>query len=157
MGFSSHRRRARDTILGVALLYMIYVSSAVRLFSTAELAELLKKSREKNTAAGVTGILLYRDGNFMQVLEGEEKAVRATYARILRDPRHHGAFVLKEGRTEERQFPDSSMAFRDCDSPEVKALPGYSAFLDTPLTRAEFEHDHTFVQRLLLTFKQTMR
>lgn len=63
---------------------LVYVSSAVVPFSKAELLSLLTKSRENNSKVGLTGLLIYKDGSFMQVLEGEETAVLATHERIAR-------------------------------------------------------------------------
>lgn len=135
---------------------LLYVSSAVRPFSGSDLEELLATSRDNNARVGITGMLLYKDGNFMQVLEGEEGAVRDLYDKIGDDPRHRGEIVLREGFTEERQFPGWSMGFRDLESPGARAIPGYSGFLNTPLTGREFSGDPTRAQRLLLTFKKTM-
>ena len=138
---------------------IVYVSSAAVHFAKPDLYALLAKSRTNNTRAGVTGMLLYRDGNFMQVLEGEEGAVRAVYERIERDPRHHGSMVLLRGETPGRHFPDWSMGFRDLSSPEERAAAagGFSDLLNTPLTGAEFATDPSRAQRLLLSFKANMR
>ncbi|HKH09805.1 MAG TPA: BLUF domain-containing protein [Rubrobacter sp.] len=138
------------------MFFLVYVSSAVRPFSRPELEDLLATSRDNNARAGVTGMLLYKDGNFMQVIEGEEEAVRALYDKIGNDPRHRGEITLRQDFTEGRQFPDWSMGFRDLQSPEARAIPGYSEFLNTPLTGQEFSGDPTRAQKLLLTFKKTM-
>ncbi len=138
------------------MFYLVYVSSATRPFSGEDLRALLETCRKNNAELGITGMLLYKDGNFMQVLEGDEEAVRGLYARIAADPRHGGEMILQQGFTEGRQFPDWSMGFRDLDSPEVRAEPGYSEFLNTPLTGQEFSGDPSRAQKLLLTFKRTM-
>lgn len=135
---------------------LTYVSSAVRPFSEAELAELLAHSRRNNAELDVTGMLLYKDGNFMQVLEGEEDAVRGLYARISDDPRHTGDIVIRKAATDFRDFPDWTMAFRNLDLPETRSTPGYSDFLDAPLTGKEFSGDPSRSQKLLLTFKRNM-
>lgn len=69
------------------MIYLVYVSSAVKLFSSAELQQLLRGARENNSSRDITGMLLYKDGNFMQVLEGEKEPVLALRDRISRDPR----------------------------------------------------------------------
>ncbi|MEO8075346.1 MAG: BLUF domain-containing protein [Acidobacteriota bacterium] len=138
------------------MYFLVYVSSAVRLFSSSELAAILAQSRENNSKLGISGMLLYKGGNLMQVLEGEEAAVRTLYAKIARDPRHTGLLILLDGALSVRQFPDWSMAFRDLNAPEVLSTPGYSEFLNTPLTQAEFSSDPTRCQRLLTTFKKSM-
>lgn len=120
------------------MFYLVYVSSAVRNFSRVELVALLAKSRENNARRGITGMLLYKDGNFMQALEGEETAVRALYATICADPRHKGWMVIDEGCEEARQFGDWSMGFRDLNDPDMRAIPGFVPFLNTALDAQAF-------------------
>jgi Sensors of blue-light using FAD len=138
------------------MYFLVYVSSAVQPFSPAELTDLLTKSRVNNTRLGITGMLLYKDGNFMQVLEGEELVIRSLHTHIACDPRHRGLITLLQGSRTERQFPDWSMGFRDLNASEVRSTPGYSEFLNTALTGNEFTTDPTRCQKLLLTFKQKM-
>lgn len=139
------------------MLYsLVYVSSTVTPFSSAELVALLDQSRANNTRLGISGMLLYKDGNTMQLLEGERDIVLALYARIAADPRHRGLLRLLEGPTDTRQFADWSMAFRDLGAPEAHDIPGYSEFLNTPLTGAEFSANPTRCQKLLTTFKRAM-
>lgn len=139
------------------MFFLVYASSATQLFTQAELLALLQHSREKNSAVGITGLLLYKDGNFMQVLEGEEAAVRSTFEKIRWDPRHRGVMVLLEGEEAGRQFEYWSMGFQNLNSAGTQATPGYSEFLNTSLTSDEFIHDPTRSQRLLLTFRRIMR
>jgi hypothetical protein len=138
------------------MFFLVYVSSATRPFSGEDLRALLLTCRKNNAEIGVTGMLLYKDGNFMQVLEGDEEAVRGLYEKIAEDPRHGGEMTLQQGFSEGRQFPDWSMGFRDLDSPDARSEPGYSEFLNAPLTGREFSADPSRAQKLLLTFKRTM-
>lgn len=140
------------------MYYLVYASSAVAPFTKDDLRALLATSRANNAELGVTGMLLYKDGNFMQALEGGELTVRDLYAKIASDPRHKGEIILLQGTTEGRQFPDWSMGFRDLTTPEAHASEavGYSEFLNAPLTGREFSGDPSRAQRLLLTFKRTM-
>jgi hypothetical protein len=139
------------------LFRMAYVSTASKLFDPAELRDMLKESNLRNKEAGITGMLLYKDGQFMQVLEGTLEAVTATFSRISRDPRHHGIMVLVNGAVQERRFPGWSMAFRDLNLPDHQEVPGYSEFLNTPLTGKEFAEDPDRCEKLLLVFKKTIR
>ena len=104
------------------MLRLIYSSRAVREMSESDLEQILAVSRTRNTQAGVTGLLLYRDGIFLQCLEGDELVVRQTYARIQRDPRHNRLLHLIEERTDQRSFPDWAMEFRRPDVPWEAAL-----------------------------------
>lgn len=99
-------------------------------------------------------MLLYKNGNFMQALEGEEQAVLNLYANIFQDERHNGVLTLLQTTLPARQFPNWSMGFRGLNSPEVRSLPGYNEFLNVPLTGAEFSADPTYCQRLLTILRK---
>ena len=134
---------------------LVYVSSAVVPFTRTELHALLADSRERNDRAGLTGMLLYKDGNLMQALEGEREAVLATFARISRDPRHRGIMVLVQGEQAGRRFVDWSMGFRDL-SAGAEPLAGFSEVMNTAFTGREFAADPSRAERLLLSFKRSM-
>ncbi len=136
---------------------IVYVSSAIQPFTQEELAELLQSSRKNNLAVGVTGMLLYKDGSFMQVLEGEQSSVQQVFNKISRDPRHRGVVVLLRQTIAARDFDDWSMGFRNLNSPEVRDLEGYSEFLNVGLNDQIFFDEPAKSQKLLLTFRRTMR
>ena len=138
------------------MISLIYVSSALEPFSKAELLALLEISRRNNALLDVTGMLLYKDGNFMQVIEGEEPAVRKLHTKISHNPRHDGLITLLERPIEQRQFTDWSMGFKDLSDPDLRDVPGYTEFLTAPLTSAEFASNPSRAQKLLLSFKQKM-
>lgn len=131
---------------------LTYVSSAVSPFTSRELRELLEISNRNNTRQAVTGMLLYKDGNFMQSLEGEEAAVRDTHQRIANDSRHRGLITLVQGPTPGRQFAQWSMGFRDLGA-DIDNPEGYSEFLNLPLTGQEFSSNPSKAQKLLLMFR----
>lgn len=139
----------------MSLITLIYGSSAIDSFSEAELIALLEKSRANNQPLGVTGMLVYRDGNFLQVLEGEAEQVDALFTKISRDPRHRGILVFMRRALPQREFSDWSMGFVNLDTVNAEQIPGYSTYLNTPLTSAEFEQDG-FAFTFLRVFKQMM-
>jgi len=141
----------------VSLYQIVYTSTATEPFGKTELMELLKGSVRRNTRAGITGLLLYQDGAFIQALEGEKTALMELFEKISHDPRHHHIMRLIQGPIKERDFPNSAMAFRDLDSPELRKLPGYSEFLNTPLNGELLAKDIPTCKRLLLLFKQNIR
>ena len=112
--------------------YIVYVSQAAKAFSTDDLAGLLTHSRERNSADGVTGLLVYRyntdfkRGNFLQVLEGTDDELDDVWRRISGDPRHHTIIVLDEGESETRMFGDWSMGFRNVDESDLAKFAGFS-------------------------------
>jgi Sensors of blue-light using FAD len=135
------------------LYSLIYASSAVKPFTQSQLLNLVTESRERNERLGITGLLLYKDGKFMQALEGEEGMVRSLFGEISADRRHGGVRELLECSISRRQFPYWPMGFKDLKSREVLRMPGYNEFLDDPLTGSEFSADPSRCQKLLLVFK----
>jgi hypothetical protein len=106
---------------------LVYMSSATEHFDGSALDEVLEYSRVRNTQDGLTGLLVHREGRFMQLLEGPHDAVLATYGRIVGDPRHDEVRLLVEETIHTRRFPEWSMAFnRDA---EVDPPEGFSDFL----------------------------
>lgn len=131
------------------MLSLTYLSSASSLMGEQELTDLLAYVRPKNEALGITGVLLYADGNFIQTIEGPDDVVEATFARIAADPRHHGVLVGLRDTIEERAYPDWSMGFRALSAAEAAELPGFNDYLDAyrsgdaagrKLTRPEVFH-----------------
>lgn len=138
------------------MLSLVYVSSARRLFSDRDLIELLEQSREKNARLAVTGMLLYKDGNFMQALEGPDDAVLPLFRTIERDARHHRVIQLLRQPVEEREFASWWMGFHNLRDAGIERIPGYSPFLSEPLTSVEFQSDPSRAQKLLTMFREKM-
>jgi hypothetical protein len=135
---------------------IVYASTASQVFTKPELQALLQEIRQKNIELGITGMLLHKDGNFMQVLEGEQEALTRLLTNIERDSRHRGLLVLLRGTSEERLFPDWSMGFRDLADQSPEKTPGYSDFMNIPLTDAEFSQDPNRCMKLMRLFKKNM-
>lgn len=135
---------------------LVYVSSAIKPFTQPQLLQLLAQSRADNERCNVTGMLLYKNGNFMQVLEGEESDVRGVHKKISTDMRHRGLLVLLQRHQQARDFAAWSMGFRDLSSVASLSLPGYSEFMNLDLLDTHFFSDPSNAQKLLLTFKQAM-
>lgn len=76
----------------------------------AELGVLFGVARSNNKRQHITGALLLADDTFVQVLEGEETAVRALFDRIAGDSRHDSVSLLETGEVESRVFSRWAMA-----------------------------------------------
>ena len=110
------------------MIQLIYRSAARAAFSQKGLADLLTRARSSNAEHGLTGMLLYDDGSFLQAIEGERESLLVLYARILLDPRHTDITKLLEREIDERQFGDWQMGFVSVTGVGA-AIPGYSEFL----------------------------
>lgn len=97
-----------------------------------ELDELLAVSRAWNSSVHITGLLLYKESQFMQVLEGPDDAVRKVLEKIGADSRHHNMRLLAEKQTDTRQFGQWSMGFRRAGDEHGDPIPGYEDFFAPP-------------------------
>ncbi|WBA44067.1 BLUF domain-containing protein [Hymenobacter canadensis] len=111
-------------LLSTSVYRMLYRSRATHHLSAVQLQELMVQARAKNARLVVSGMLLYSEGMFVQVLEGPEEAVRALYARIEQDPRHTRLQTVSEGLQPARQFAEWSMDFGVVEGPEVERVLG---------------------------------
>ena len=100
-----------------------YVSTAVEQMLREDLLAILKVSRRTNRDNGVTGLLLFDGKDFLQVLEGDEAAVRETYGRIAQDERHRDLNVLFEEQVDSAQFGQWSMGFQAVDGVDWLEFP----------------------------------
>ncbi len=105
--------------------HLIYLSRATQLFSEAALLDLLQYARHYNAQHDITGILAYGNGQFMQVLEGEQAAIAALYEHITRDPRHDNLVRFADKPIAQRSFTDWAMAFAVLSEADFSTLAGY--------------------------------
>lgn len=139
------------------LTNLVYISSAVSLMSEQELTEMLRQSRDNNQRNNITGMLLYKDGNFMQVIEGEDATVAELHKKILLDSRHKDIMTLLKGPIASRQFGNWSMAFHNINLLSEGERDAFSPFLKEPFTMDYFGKDPHKSLKLLLSFKLGMR
>lgn len=96
------------------MLYeLIYTSKSRGEMSLCQLDNILTAAREKNDDHAVTGVLVYHNGEFAQLLEGDQDEVMRIYSRIARDPRHHDVKIVWEASVRHRSFEDWKMGFVD--------------------------------------------
>jgi Sensors of blue-light using FAD len=107
---------------------IIYLSSAVDSVDDKELNHLLLKSREWNLDNKITGILLHIDGDFIQVLEGDQEVIEKLFAKISTDNRHKGIIVVSKSNIEKRQFEDWSMGYKSTNYKEINNIDGLKEF-----------------------------
>ena len=111
---------------------LIYRSQASRAVHEVTLSPLLRKAREHNQQANLSGLLLYANGQFLQVLEGPEPALSNLYARIKDDPRHFNVQTLAYGLAAERAFPDWCMAYATTDKNVLEKVTGFMPLAAAP-------------------------
>jgi hypothetical protein len=109
------------------LVRLIYASRAAGEVNAELLDALLRSSRQNNPAIGVTGVLCYSAGMFVQVLEGSRSAVSSLYNVIVRDPRHEKVELIHFEEISERHFSDWTMGQVNMSKVNHGILLKYSA------------------------------
>lgn len=130
----------------MSLHSLIYMSSAVHLPTQAEIEHLLTRARIRNQREQVTGVLLYDEGSFMQVIEGPQEGIERVFSAVLADPLHHSVLELLREPIEERDFDGWSMAYRAIGVGLVNPDDALSAKLQAP------QGDLSAVHHLLASF-----
>ena len=109
------------------IYYLIYLSAASEKFGMdeEELDKILVSARQNNREMGITGALLYIDGDFIQMLEGEEEQVKKLFTKISKDSRHGAILRVSEGRRSSRLFSDWYMGYKKLKKSDFDHLDGY--------------------------------
>jgi Sensors of blue-light using FAD len=138
------------------LTHLIYASSATQLMDDQDLSAILAKAYEKNARLDITGMLLYRGGNFLQVLEGQEKVLDDLFKVISEDTRHRQVTRLLKRPVPNRLFEHWEMGFTNIDTIDTSTLEGYTSYLSEPFNSKRFK-DANFAYTFLNMFKEKMR
>ncbi|SDU90319.1 Sensors of blue-light using FAD [Microlunatus sagamiharensis] len=120
--------------------YQLAYMSTSTPWSRPELLELLRVARAKNRSMDVTGVLLHRQGRFVQLLEGGDEEVRALYATIRADHRHRDVTLIWDDHGDTRWFADWWMAVRDLEEDPVTE-PSLTDVLRGPTDASRFSHE----------------
>ena len=139
----------------MSLYTIVYVSIASEEMSDNDLLAILDKAREHNKSKNITGMLLFRDGFFIQAMEGDEDTLDELFERIKQDERHYNVLQIYKKPIEQRLFPDWAMGFESPNFDRLKQTPGFSDFMhdqenQNSLLSVEFGNE---VQDLLETFR----
>lgn len=108
------------------LVRLLYASRAADSQSPEATDAILAQSRSHNPACGITGILCYGGGIFLQALEGGRMAVNELYAHILKDPRHKDVVLLSYEEISERSFGGWTMGMVNVAKLNTSILLKYS-------------------------------
>jgi len=89
---------------------LLYRSRAIKTFNDLELQQLINAARVRNKAEGLTGLLVYHEGRFLQWLEGPVDRLERVWHSIREDHRHTDIALLAESSIQTRRFGQNSMA-----------------------------------------------
>ena len=133
------------------MLYQImYSSQATKPMTVTDLEKILADARAGNQARSVTGALVYVDGVFFQILEGDEAVLRKLMANIASDSRHRSVKVFHEAPIDARAFESWSMAYLAPTAEDMAAWAGLQATATVEEVLADVNRDPDRVPRILV-------
>lgn len=110
------------------LVVCVYSSAGTEDLSESDLMEILDVARSNNKKLNVSGMLLFEDGSFFQVLEGQRAVIDKLYESILADKRHQNMSKILYQDAEKRLFSDWTMGYADIPKRELNKIEGLNDF-----------------------------
>jgi predicted signal transduction protein with EAL and GGDEF domain len=133
-------------------MHLIYSSTATRLFSDEDLADLLKKARAHNININVTGMLLYENGSFFQVIEGPPETIETLFRNIISDSRHSKVITIIHESIVKRSFSEWTMGYSRVSAKDVSEIIGLNDFFTEGHSLNQLDFNRA--KKLLNAFKQ---
>lgn len=134
-------------------LQLIYISAATVDFTPHDLRDLLSKARANNTNIDVSGMLIFHEGSFFQVLEGPEENVFQIFDHISDDPRHDEVKLLLKQDVKKRSFEDWSMGFVNPDKALFQQIEGFADFFKKGFSVPEMRNQQSLLGRVMREFR----
>jgi hypothetical protein len=138
----------------MSIYQLIYTSKPTPLMTEGVLLDILKKSQITNLESKLSGLLIFHNGTFMQLLEGEKKEVTELYKVIQNDPRHREVKIIFESVNPERCMPTWAMGLSMADH-EADAISKQAFHIPIEVTRQICELMEGEAGRLFRQFLNT--
>ncbi len=131
------------------MIQITYISSEARPMLKADLDDILSSSRKNNIELGITGMLLYGNKTFIQILEGDETLVEGLLRKIKKDPRHTDFRLVSKKEIKKRQYLEWSMGFKNIVGDNFESIEGIQK-LDQKDFNASFLANHANIVDALM-------
>jgi hypothetical protein len=135
------------------LTRIIYLSSAINDLTDQDLMDLLQKSRDYNLKHNITGVLFHVDGNFIQIIEGEDQDIQHLYHKISLDYQHKNLIKVIEDHISTRQFDNWLMGYNKISWSEIIKLEGLENYKINDL----FKNTDFIAKTFITTFLKNQR
>ena len=135
---------------------LVYLSDAKFGLEKSDIEKILTSSRRNNLNDEVTGLLIYSDGVFIQILEGVGETVERVFQRILDDSRHENVEILLDATVESRAFANWEMAFIESTPEELGQRAGVDGALDRSEVLRLLNQDQSRVTTFLHNFASAL-
>ena len=137
------------------MIQVSYISQTTAPMSSEDLLSLLDESRRNNEKLGVTGLLLYANGTFLQAVEGEAEVVDALIERICNDSRHQHIKMLRRVEIDEPQYAEWSMGFDVIGKDDLDEVEGLRNFTPETFDFSLLVDNDSLVDTLLERYRKT--
>ena len=144
-----------DSDPGASMIQICYISQATAPMNSEALLSLLMQCRRNNVAREVTGMLLYGNGTFLQVIEGDDQVVDDLVELIGKDPRHTSVKLLSRRAINTRQYADWSMGFERITDESLQHVEGLRDFGSQDFNFGTLAVSESAVQRLMEHYRVT--
>jgi hypothetical protein len=104
------------------ILYLSFAEEHIYKTIDVELANILENSRISNISNNITGMLVYHEGAFIQLIEGDKESIVSLFGRIALDTRHKDLKILLKRESPERIFTDWSMAHKKIEEEDMNTI-----------------------------------
>lgn len=138
------------------LSQLLYLSRTRLDWTETDLEALTALAQDRNTRDGLTGLLLYGHGHFLQLLEGRRQPLLLTYDRITRDPRHTELRLLLDGPIAKRTFSRWAMGLLNLNSTGEVHLERFTRITQAFPAGAHPMAKNTLAVTLLKEFRMQM-
>jgi len=135
------------------MIQISYLSRSVVPMSAEQLLSLLQQCHANNSSRGITGMLFYGNGTFLQVIEGEAATVDDLVEKIGRDPRHDDIRILGRKAVERREYADWSMGFERITAETLQTVEGLRDFDPSDFTPAGLSAREDVIDSLMERFR----
>ena len=133
------------------LVRLLYVSRALDPKATEVTESILDSARQHNMANGITGILCYGGGIYLQAIEGGRRQVNELYGHIVRDPRHKDVVLLHYSEITERRFGGWTMGQVNLSKLNISTVLKYSEQPELDPYSVSGEVSQALLEELMLT------
>ena len=137
------------------VFHLVYLSQARDNITYTDIQNILNSSRKYNKINEISGVLIYRDGYFLQLLEGNEELVLETLSRIVRDRRQHHLQTIIEATSNQRIFEAWSMHFFDADTATTETQKLVNDILDLAFSAKHKEKEN--ILPMIRCFKKNQK
>ena len=137
------------------MIQVSYISSTSRPMSHEALLSLLNECRRNNEKLGVTGLLMYANSTFLQVVEGEDDVVDNLVERICADERHEEIQMLRRTEIDERRYGQWSMGYNEVSEQDLEETEGLRNFSAEDFDFSLLVDNESVVDTLLERYRQS--